>query len=184
MLRFIFPAIICIALCCPLAANAQECCGGAAAAPAMDYSVIESPTMAAPTMAAPTMAAPAMEAPMMAAPMMQAPVMAASSDCGCAAPAPAAPCCQKQRTRKKIERVCVNKQVSKLKRVCTTDACGCKKTKFVRSCETVRVSKLQLVDVPVDPCKQRGGRLKGMFQRLKSSNDCGCAPAPAPCGCN
>lgn len=188
MLRFTLPAIMCIALCCPILATAQDCGGcGATPAAAMDMNY------AAPAMDM-NYAAPAMD--MNAAPAMDmnyaTPVAAQAAGCGCNA-APAAPC---QKTRKKLQRVCTEQQVSRLKRVCSTDSCGCPKSKLVRTCETVKRSKFQLVDVPVDPCKQRGGRLKGMFNKLKSMGgngccpapapSCGCAPAPAPapCGCN
>lgn len=180
MLRFIFPAMLCVAMCCPMVANAQGCGCGAAPAAAMDMSYATVPTEA--SIAAPmdmSFAAPidsAMAAPI-AAPM--------ASGCGCAAPAPSCGCAPKPRTRKKLQRICAETQITKLKRVCTTDACGCPKSKLVRTCETVKHNKLQLVDVPVDPCKQRGGRLRGALNRLKSMGNNGCCPAPVPsCGCN
>ncbi len=113
------------------------------------------------------------------------PAATLAQDCGCE-PAPA-PCVK---TRKRLKLVDVQQQVCKVKHVCTTDECGCQKSKLVRYKECVTRKKLTLVDTPVDPCR------KGILSRLKSRmgslgccnsapEPCGCeAPAPAPCGCD
>ena len=121
-----------------------------------------------------------------------------SSDCGCnAAPEPS--CCA-PRTRKRLSLTMEPRDVCRLKRVCSTDCCGCPTSKFVRSSKTVSRPKLSLVDAPArERCCCSGGRLRGMVGRLGSLGggcgggcgaptpvaDCGCgAPAPvADCGC-
>lgn len=145
------------------------------------------------------------------------PCFAAAQDCGCSEPAPVADCgceapvetCCAPRTRKKLALVNVQKQVCRVKRVCSTDCCGCPTSKLVREKVTVCRKKLTLVDAPArERCGCRGGRLKGLLAKLGScgggcgggcdaapADDCGCgapapvsdcgcgAPAPAPCGC-
>ena len=160
------------------------------------------PAMATP---APVMATPMMDSGVqhnMGAPMeagsydMGTPVdmgsydMGAGADCGCGAPAPVADCgCGEPvadcgcapRTRKKLTLQKVSKEVCRLKRVCTTDACGCPKKEWVRTTKTVCRTKLACVEVPR---RERGGcclgsRLKGLF-----SGGCGCGAQADPCGCD
>ena len=108
----------------------------------------------------------------------------AQCDCGCDAPVVASNpcdtcaqpkcCCQpRPRTRLKLTKVC--KDVCRLKRVCTTDACGCPTTKLVKVAK--KVSRLKLVRVPVEPRKPRCSCLR------RPAKPCGCAaPAVDPCG--
>ena len=73
-------------------------------------------------------------------------------------------CCQpRQRTRLKL--VCVQKEVCRRQRVCSTDACGCPTMRTVRVKKCVR--RLALVRVPVQ-IRQRC---------CHHHSDCGC-------GCN
>lgn len=122
------------------------------------------------------------------------PASALGQDCGCGTPAPApAPCCEAPapapcvKTRKRMKLVDTDRQVCRLKRVCSTDQCGCPTMKFVRESKTVTRKKITFVDTPVDPC--RGGMMKRLRGRLASVGckpACGCeapAPAPEPCGC-
>lgn len=125
------------------------------------------------------------------------PAASFAQDCGCGCEPAPAPCIK---TRKRLKLVDVQKQVCRLKRVCTTDECGCQKSKLVRVSECVTRKKLTLVDVAVDPCAKRPlrglvGRLKGIGSRgcCDAAPSCGCdepapcgcdAPAAAPCGCN
>ena len=159
MLKYVVVAVFSI-FALPCFANAQDCgCGGT------------------------VMAAPAMDAPMM---HMSAPMeMGVASDCGCDA-APVADCgcapeptCCAPRTRKKLVLTKVSKEVCRLKRVCSTDCCGCPTSKLVRVKKTVCRNKLTCVEVPR---KERscclGSRLKGMF-----SGGCGCDAPADPCGC-
>lgn len=117
------------------------------------------------------------------------PAVSFAQDCGCdPAPTPCcaapAPTCCAPKTRKRLKLVNVQEQVCRVKRVCTTDGCGCPTTKLVRESQTVCRKKLTLVETPVDPCRQGLlKRLRGKLGSMKSS--CGCAaPAPAPCGCD
>lgn len=117
------------------------------------------------------------------------PATSFAQDCGCD-PAPT-PCCEPApapcvKTRKRLKLVDVQQQVCRLKRVCTTDACGCPKSSLVKVQQCVTRKKLTVVETPVDPCRQ--GILKRLRGRLGSvgcKSACGCAaPAPAPCGCD
>ena len=108
-----------------------------------------------------------------------------SSDCGCnAAPEPS--CCA-PRTRKKLSLTMESREVCRLKRVCSTDCCGCPKSKMVRTSKTVCRPKLSLVDAPArERCCGGGGRLRGIVGRLGNlgGGGCGCDAAPAAdCGC-
>ena len=68
------------------------------------------------------------------------------SDCGCdAAPEPS--CCA-PRTRKRLSLTMESREVCRLKRVCSTNCCGCPTSKMVRSSKTVSRPKLSLVDAP------------------------------------
>ena len=122
----------------------------------------------------------------MAAPMV--------SDCGCEA-APEPSCCA-PRTRKKLSLTMESRQVCRLKRVCSTDCCGCPKSKMVRTSKTVCRPKLSLVDAPArERCGCAGGRLRGLVGRLGNlgggcgggcgapAADCGCDAPVADCGC-
>ncbi len=103
------------------------------------------------------------------------PVATLAQDCGCGCEPAPAPCVK---TRKRLKLVDVQQQVCKVKRVCTTDECGCQRSKLVRYKECVTRKKLTLVDTPVDPCRK--GLLARLGSRMKSA---GCCEAPAPCGC-
>ena len=109
----------------------------------------------------------------------------ASAQCGCnPAPAPAccaapAPTCCAPRQRTRLKLVKVQKQVTRCKRVCTTDCCGCPTRSRVRVQKCV--TRLALVRVPVEPrtrcCRPARTRC--------------CPPAPTcntcaatPCGCS
>lgn len=119
------------------------------------------------------------------------PAVSSAQDCGCCEPAPN-PCVK---TRKKLKIVEVETQVCRLKRVCSTDACGCPTSKLVRESKTVTRPKLTMEEVAVDPCRR--GCLKRLRDRLgkigcakpacgcAAPEPCGCeaAPEPAPCGC-
>ena len=165
MLKYVVIAVFSICA-LPCFATAQDCgCGG-------------STVMAAPMMGAPMdMGAPMMD---MGAPMD----MGVSSDCGCGEPVADCGCAPEPscapRTRKKLTLTKVSKEVCRLKRVCTTDCCGCPKSKLVRVKKTVCRTKLTCVDVPR---KERscclGSRLKGLF-----SGGCGCRAQADPCGCD
>ncbi len=64
----------------------------------------------------------------------------ASADCCSVACCPQPePCC---RPRMQLRVVCVEKQVVRMKRVCTVDACGCPCVKWVPCCETVTRRRL------------------------------------------
>ena len=111
------------------------------------------------------------------------PATSFAQDCGCCN-APAAPCVK---NRKKLKLVDSQMQIPTLKRVCSTDQCGCSKSKLTVEKRCITRKKLTLVDAPVDPC--RTGmlkRLRGRLSNMGSGGSCGCgasAPAPAPCGC-
>lgn len=117
------------------------------------------------------------------------PAASFAQNCGCE-PAPA-PCCEAPapscapKTRKRLKLVDTQRKVCTFKRVCTTDCCGCPKSKLVRDSKTVSGKRLALVDTPVDPCRK--GLLKRLCGRvgsMRAGASCGCAaPAPAPCGC-
>ena len=154
-------------------------------------------SVAAPVMATPVMDAPAasfqtMDAPMGSSMMGQPVVMSdmggMSSDCGCGAAAPVADCgCDAPvadcgcapRTRKKLVLTKVCKEVTRCKRVCTTDCCGCPKKEWVKVKKTVTRNKLTCVDVPRrERCGcSLGSRMKGLF------SGCGCKAQADPCGC-
>ena len=208
MLKYVVVAVFSI---CALPCFAHAQSGSRMAAPA-----VAAPTMAAPTMAAPSMGVQVMDAPAMGGQVVDAPAMGGQvmdapmsqmsapyemggSDCGCGAPAPVADCgCGEPvadcgcapRTRKKLTLTKVSKEVCRLKRVCTTDCCGCPKKEWVRVKKTVCRTKLSCVEVPR---KERscclGGRLKGMMSRIGScgckaqADDCGCGEPVADCGC-
>ncbi len=111
------------------------------------------------------------------------PAASLAQDCGCGCEPAPAPCVK---TRKRLKLVDVQKQVCRIKRVCTVDECGCPTTKRVKVKECVTRKKLVCVETPVDPCR------KGLFSRLCSRSGksgccdpapaCGCE-APSPCGC-
>ena len=70
------------------------------------------------------------------------PAASFAQDCGCGCEPAPAPCVK---TRKRLKLVDVQKEVCRLKRVCTTDECGCSKSKLVRVKECVtRKSSLSL----------------------------------------
>ena len=104
------------------------------------------------------------------------------ADCGCEAPEPS--CCA-PRTRKRLALTMESRQVCRLKRVCSTDCCGCPKSKLVRSSKTVCRPKLSLVDAPArERCCCAGGRLRGLVGRLGNlGGGCGCGAPAADCGC-
>ena len=206
MLKYVVVAVFSICA-LPCIAHAQSGSRGVEAMGAqamgaqnMGAQVVSDQVMAAPMAESPTMAAPsAVPMSSMSAPMDMG-YSSGSSDCGCgAAPAPAVadcgcgapePSCCAPRTRKKLALTKVSKEVCRLKRVCTTDCCGCPKKEWVRVKKTVCRTKLTCVDVPR---KERscclGGRLKGMMSRLGScgcrsqADDCGCGEPVADCGC-
>ena len=135
-----------------------------------------------------------MDGPIIDAPVVDHGVDMGISDCGCdAAPAPS---CGAPRTRKRLSLTMESREVCRMKRVCSTDCCGCPTSKFVRSPKTVSRPKLSMVDAPARErcCCSGGGRLRGMIGRLGSMGggggcgapaaDCGCEAAPvADCGC-
>ncbi len=150
MLKYVVVAVFSICA-LPSFAVAQDCgCGGA-------------PTMAAPEMVMDM--GSVSDCGCNAAP-------APAADCGCnAAPAPAADCGGNAapRTRKKLSLSKVSKEVCRLQRVCSTDCCGCPKSKMVRTKKTITRSKLSLVDAPArERCGCAGGRLKGLLSKLGS----------------
>lgn len=193
MLKYVVVAVFSI---CALPCFATAQSGSRATAPVLATPMVDGGAqydMGAPVeMGAPMeMGAPSYD---MGAPME----MGVSSDCGCGEPvadcgcgAPEPSCCA-PRTRKKLSFAMVPKEVCRMKRVCSTDCCGCPTSKLVREMKTVSRPKLSLVDAPArERCCCAGGRLKGLLSKLGScgckaqADDCGCsAPAPvADCGC-
>ncbi len=78
-------------------------------------------------------------------------VAQADCGCGCGAPVtccqPADPCACPPKTRLKLARV--EKEVTRCKRVCVVDECGC--AKMERVPVTKCVTRLQMVRVPREP---------------------------------
>ncbi len=99
------------------------------------------------------------------------PGLASAQDCGCGDPAPVACCqdvcndCCQPRTRTRLKLTCVDKEVCRRERVCTTDCCGCPTTKVVKVQKCVK--RLALTRVEVQP-RQRCGC------HHKSNCGCGC----------
>lgn len=102
------------------------------------------------------------------------PSLAYGQDCGCCDSFD--PC---QQTRKKLALVDVTKSVTRLKRVCETDECGCSRSRLARVSECVTRKKLALVDVPVDPCKRNV--LQRMKDKLGSIGNRGCNACDTGC---
>lgn len=99
--------------------------------------------------------------------------------CCAADPCAADPCVK---TRKKLTRVSVQKEVCRLKFQCVTDECGCSRRQLVKTKKCVSRTQFKLVDVEVDPCRK--GCLASLRDRLCSKSCCEPDPcAPAPC-CN
>ena len=201
MLKYVVVAVfsICALPCFASAQSGSRMAAPVAAAPMVDAGAQYAPVeMGTPVQ----MGAPVeMGAPMDAGSydMGSGYAMGGTSDCGCGQPAPVADCgCGEPvadcgcapRTRKKLTLTKVSKEVCRLKRVCTTDACGCPKREWVKVKKTVCRNKLTCIDVPA---RERSGcclgsRLKGLFSGgcgcRAQADDCGCDAAPvADCGC-
>lgn len=101
-------------------------------------------------------------------------IASANNDCGVDQAAESCDSCC--RTRIKLVHEC--KEVTRCKRVCVTDECGCSSMKRVRCTKTV--SRLKFARVAVAPRCDRNNNC-GCDS---TENNCGCEPAAdAGCGC-